>query len=166
MCNDALDTQTTRTYITGMMIIKSFLRAPVPVSRHFHPTGSTLGSARTAITWAIQDHWEDADGPLGVNRPSPKLAPLTAKSPQWLRELHDNGVQSHVERMLRRSIDIIFSGLSSRDQFPRRGLLHMRIRVRNGLKGLTWDISEMIGQPGSPRISPNTAMEGYLISEN
>lgn len=43
------------------------------------------------MKWAIQDEWEDPRGPLNVNNPSPKLAPLTADSPQWLRDLHKNG---------------------------------------------------------------------------
>lgn len=51
--------------------------------------------ARTVVTWAEQDNWEDPRGPLGVDRPSPKLAPLTSDSPQWLHDLHKNGVSDH-----------------------------------------------------------------------
>ncbi|KAF4474762.1 putative phytanoyl-CoA dioxygenase [Colletotrichum fructicola Nara gc5] len=46
---------------------------------------------RTIITWLEQDNWEDPKGPLGINRPSPKLAPLTPESPQWLHDLHKRG---------------------------------------------------------------------------
>ena len=55
------------------------------------PTGRIL-------TWAEQDHWTDERGPLGVDRPSPELAPLTADSPQWLRDLHKNGVSIPFDR--------------------------------------------------------------------
>lgn len=44
------------------------------------------------VTWAVQDQWEDPRGPLGVDKASPKLAPLTSDSPEWLRNLHHNGV--------------------------------------------------------------------------
>ena len=53
-------------------------------------------SIRTVVTWAEQDNWEDPRGPLGIDRPSPKLAPLTPQSPQWLHELHRNGVSVNV----------------------------------------------------------------------
>lgn len=43
------------------------------------------------FTWAVQDQWEDPRGPLGVDRPSPKLAPLTSESPEWLHNLYLNG---------------------------------------------------------------------------
>jgi hypothetical protein len=57
-------------------------------------TGSLprLRSVRTQVTWATQDGWDDPRGPLGLERPSPKLAPLTADSPEWLRNLHRDGV--------------------------------------------------------------------------
>lgn len=51
-------------------------------------------SFRNVVTWAEQDHWEDPRGPLGVDRPSPKLAALTPESPQWLHDLHHNGVSA------------------------------------------------------------------------
>lgn len=50
------------------------------------------GSDGRTLTWAEQDNWTDPRGPLGVDRPSPKLAELTPESPQWLRDLHRNGV--------------------------------------------------------------------------
>ncbi|KAK2589642.1 hypothetical protein QQS21_012682 [Conoideocrella luteorostrata] len=49
------------------------------------------GHIRTVVTWLDQDHWEDPRGPLGVDRPSPKLATLTPDSPPWLHDLHKNG---------------------------------------------------------------------------
>ncbi|KAJ2980963.1 hypothetical protein NQ176_g2319 [Zarea fungicola] len=47
--------------------------------------------ARNVVTWAEQDNWEDPRGPLGIEKPSPKLALLAPNSPQWLRDLHRNG---------------------------------------------------------------------------
>ena len=44
------------------------------------------------MTWPEQDHWKDPRGPLGIDRRSPKLARLTSESPQWLHDLHRNGV--------------------------------------------------------------------------
>lgn len=44
------------------------------------------------LTWLEQDNWTDPRGPLGIDRPSPKLAELTPESPQWLHDLHRNGV--------------------------------------------------------------------------
>lgn len=52
----------------------------------------TVQADPPTFTWAEQDRWNDARGPLGVNNPSPKLAPLTPESPQWLHDLHRNGV--------------------------------------------------------------------------
>lgn len=43
------------------------------------------------VTWFYQDSWEDPHGPLGIDRPSPQLASLTADSPEWLRHLHEHG---------------------------------------------------------------------------
>jgi hypothetical protein len=51
---------------------------------------------RKILTWAEQDHWEDPRGPFGIDRPSPKLAPLTPESPQWLHDLHRNGVSVYI----------------------------------------------------------------------
>lgn len=50
--------------------------------------------ARNVVTWAEQDNWEDPRGPLGIEKPSPKLALLAPNSPQWLRDLHRNGVST------------------------------------------------------------------------
>lgn len=44
------------------------------------------------LTWAEQDKWTDQQGPMGVQRPSPKLAVPTPESPQWLHDLHRDGV--------------------------------------------------------------------------
>ena len=48
------------------------------------------------LTWAEQDNWTDPRGPMGVQRPSPKLAELTPESPQWLHDLHRDGVGLHL----------------------------------------------------------------------
>lgn len=71
-------------------------------------------SARTVVTWAEQDNWEDPRGPLGVDRPSPKLAPLTPESPKWLHDLHNNGVSDHTRILNATSqyADRLTSGLS------------------------------------------------------
>ncbi|WVW84368.1 hypothetical protein I302_106402 [Kwoniella bestiolae CBS 10118] len=48
--------------------------------------------ARNVVQWApAQDLWDDPRGPLGIDKPSPKLAALTTDSPQWQRDLHDKG---------------------------------------------------------------------------
>jgi hypothetical protein len=56
------------------------------------PTLRQAQPLRAVVTWVEQDHWEDPRGPLGIDRPSPKLAPLTHESPHWLHDLHNNGV--------------------------------------------------------------------------
>lgn len=53
----------------------------------------TAQAVQPTLTWAEQDRWEDPRGPMGVDKPSPKLAPLTPESPQWLHDLHRNGVR-------------------------------------------------------------------------
>lgn len=70
-------------------------------------------SFRTVVSWAEQDHWEDPRGPLGVDRPSPKLAPLTPESPQWLHDLHNNGVsdQFSIVKASSEDADRLTSGL-------------------------------------------------------
>jgi hypothetical protein len=52
----------------------------------------TAQAVQPTFTWAEQDRWKDPRGPMGVDKPSPKLAPLTSESPQWLHDLHRNGV--------------------------------------------------------------------------
>lgn len=77
------------------MILTSLSQRARPVFRKVQPFRMVARpSSRTVVTWAEQDHWEDPRGPLGVDRPSPKLAPLTQESPQWLHDLHRNGVSS------------------------------------------------------------------------
>jgi hypothetical protein len=46
------------------------------------------------VIWLDQDHWDDPRGPLGVDNPSPKLAVPNDDSPQWLHDLHHNGVRN------------------------------------------------------------------------
>lgn len=61
--------------------------------RSSSPAFRRIPHIRTAVKWApAQDLWDDPRGPLGIDKPSPPLAPLTADSPQWLRDLHNNGV--------------------------------------------------------------------------
>ncbi|KAJ0121515.1 uncharacterized protein J7T55_008679 [Diaporthe amygdali] len=74
------------------MILTSLSQRARPAFRKVQPFRMVARpSSRTVVTWAEQDHWEDPRGPLGVDRPSPKLAPLTQESPQWLHDLHRNG---------------------------------------------------------------------------
>jgi hypothetical protein len=64
-------------------------RAPPVIARRALST-----PAEEPLTWNRQDDWEDARGPLGIDSPSPKLAALTSQSPQWLRDLHRDGVSA------------------------------------------------------------------------
>ncbi|KAH7160659.1 hypothetical protein EDB81DRAFT_879008 [Dactylonectria macrodidyma] len=76
------------------MILTKLARGATPAFRGAQPFRNTAvrpSRFQTVVTWAEQDHWEDPRGPLGIERPSPKLAPLTLESPQWLRDLHKNG---------------------------------------------------------------------------
>lgn len=78
------------------MILTSLSQCARPALHKVHHVRMVLRpSARTVVTWAEQDNWEDPRGPLGVDRPSPKLAPLTPESPKWLHDLHNNGVSDH-----------------------------------------------------------------------
>lgn len=78
--------------IVDAMMINELSRSAIPVLRQAQPLRTVVQPTRTVLTWAEQDHWEDPRGPLGIDRPSPKLAPLTLESPQWLHDLHNNGV--------------------------------------------------------------------------
>lgn len=87
-----------------------------------HKIQSSLAAsrpARTVVTWAEQDNWEDPRGPLGIDRPSPKLAPLTPESPSWLNDLHKNGVRLSVNICEFRRADIKLVG-SSETGSPQR----------------------------------------------
>lgn len=75
-----------------MMLASRIARAAKPAFGMVRMLGTTAQPSQPAFTWAEQDHWEDPRGPLGIERPSPKLAPLTSQSPQWLHDLHRNGV--------------------------------------------------------------------------
>lgn len=73
------------------MILTGMVRM-TPALRSTAASRAVAHSTRSVVTWAEQDNWEDPRGPLGIDRPSPKLAPLTAESPKWLHDLHNNGV--------------------------------------------------------------------------
>lgn len=88
-----------------MMSVKySQVQSPAPPD--IHVDGKVIG-------WPEQDVWDDPKGPFGVDRPSPQLAPLTADSPQWLRDLHQNGVSTDFEMqiLLESLLKHVFSGL-------------------------------------------------------
>ena len=67
----------------------------------------TSSQLRSKITWAFQDNWEDPSGPMGIHNPSPKLAALTTDSPQWLHDLHKQGVshEKHINKIYENSKD-------------------------------------------------------------
>ncbi|KAI8312068.1 hypothetical protein K4K59_006424 [Colletotrichum sp. SAR11_240] len=75
------------------MLLNNLCRRGTPSFGKLRSTRAVIRAQpkRTVITWLEQDNWEDPKGPLGINRPSPKLAPLTPESPQWLHDLHKRG---------------------------------------------------------------------------
>lgn len=119
----------------------------------------TLQSSRTVVTWAEQDNWEDPRGPLGVDRPSPKLAPLTPNSPSWLKDLHNNGVcppKSLIQG--EHDTNYMISGHWLSRPFQKNEHSNTPKREKNGSRDSIWDTSATTNQLGSPRISLNTAM--------
>lgn len=74
------------------MVLTEVVRGAAPGFRKVNVFRAFATPIRTLITWPEQDKWEDPRGPLGIDRPSPKLAPLTSESPQWLHDLHNKGV--------------------------------------------------------------------------
>jgi hypothetical protein len=80
------------------MILTKLARATATVSL------PRLRCVTTQVTWATQDGWDDPRGPLGLARPSPKLAPLTADSPEWMHNLHRDGVSGNRVGVLWKSL--------------------------------------------------------------
>ena len=79
------------------MVVTGILRT-TPGLRGTRASRVVAYSTRSLVTWAEQDNWEDPRGPLGIDRPSPKLAPLTSESPKWLHDLHNNGVSTAIRK--------------------------------------------------------------------
>lgn len=82
------------------MILTKLARGSTSAFRKVQSLRATVDrpTTRTIVSWAEQDHWEDPSGPLGIDRPSPKLAPLSPESPPWLHNLHRNGVGDTFDR--------------------------------------------------------------------
>ncbi len=86
------------------MLLTKLDRVSQTALRKAQPTTlRTIAPVRSVVTWAEQDQWEDPRGPLGVDRPSPKLAPLTKDSPAWLHDLHNKGVSMFSEEACERT---------------------------------------------------------------
>lgn len=86
-----------------MTVIK-LTRSAAFTYRMAHLLSTGVRPSRSVVTWAEQDHWEDPRGPLGIDRPSPKLAPLTAESPQWLSDLQRDGVSCSAHPILQKFV--------------------------------------------------------------
>lgn len=82
------------------MILTKLARGATSAFRKLQPLRATVDrpTSRTVVSCAEQDRWEDPRGPLGIDRPNPKLAPLGPESPPWLHDLHRNGVGATFDR--------------------------------------------------------------------
>ncbi|RFU32337.1 hypothetical protein B7463_g3975, partial [Scytalidium lignicola] len=61
-------------YFRDVVILNVLGRDATSASRITQPLRSVVRPIQTILTWAEQDNWED---PLGIDMPSPTLAPLT-----------------------------------------------------------------------------------------
>ena len=65
---------------------------PCPESLHLYCSCYCVFLTMSSVKFVAQNDWKDAKGPLGIDRPSPKLAVNGESDPQWFKDLQRDGV--------------------------------------------------------------------------